>query len=342
MSNSRRNILIAMTGFLLLFVYLVAEIMAPFVLAGILAYLLHPANNLLHLKYKINLSLSSALTLSIFFSGLILFLGLLGPLIYNQAANVVTQVDSHSDAILDKYTELTTAWLGHLSPALVKQVKSGLSEISQHVIILFGKFLQNIFKSGMAAISALSLIVITPVVTFYLLRDWTNIRNHIKALTPEDWKQDSNKLLTEIHVVLMSFLRGQICVCAILAVYYTLSFLFVDLHSWLALGILAGILVFIPYLGTLISTILCFTIALLQFGFDYQLLILVGILLTGQILEGMVVAPWLIGDSVGLHPIWIMFSLLASGALFGFVGIVMAVPCAALIGVIIRFCYKKW
>jgi predicted PurR-regulated permease PerM len=255
--------------------------------------------------------------------------------------NVVIQVHAHSDTILDKYTELSTYWLGHLSPEFVKPVKSGLSEISQHMMMLLGKFLKNIFQSGIAALNAISLIVITPVVTFYLLRDWNKIHNHIQELTPQDWKQNSNQLLTEIHIVLMSFLRGQICVCAILAAYYTLGFLFVDLRSWLALGMLSGILVFIPYLGALISTLLCFTIALLQFGLDYQLLILIGILLTGQILEGMVVAPWLIGDSVGLHPIWIMFSLLAAGALFGFTGIVVAVPCAALIGVIIRFCYKK-
>lgn len=325
-----------------IFIYLISGIIAPFIAAAIIAYLLRPAVEYMNAQCKIHNAISSLIILSLFIFLVLLFFALLGPLIYKQGVSIVNQIDTHSDFLVSQSMSFITSFLEMFSPNIAEQIQASMSNISKQVMLFVGNLLQSLLKSGLMAVNTLSLIFITPVVAFYLLRDWDIAQKTTEWLIPSAWKSDYKKLLNELDIVIKSFFRGQLAVCGILAIYYTVGFLLAGLHSAVALGVLSGILVFIPYVGGLTSTILCFTIALLQFGFGYHISVLFGILLFGQVLEGMVITPKLIGDSVGLHPVWLIFSLLAAGALFGFLGVIVAVPVAAFIGVIIRFYLRKY
>ena len=187
-------------------------------------------------------------------------------------------------------------------------------------------------------ISAVVFIVVVPVVAFYLLLDWDNMVAKIDALVPRDHAETVRSLARQINSVLAGFVRGQVSVCLILGTFYSVALMFAGLQFGLIVGAIAGTITFIPYVGALIGGLLALGLALFQFWGDWLSIGLVaGIFVVGQFLEGNVLTPKLVGKSVGLHPVWLLFALSCFGTLFGFVGMLVAVPVAASIGVLMRF-----
>jgi predicted PurR-regulated permease PerM len=190
----------------------------------------------------------------------------------------------------------------------------------------------------MGVIGALLFIVVVPVVAFYMLLDWDRLIARIDALLPRDHAPVIRELASEINRVLAAFVRGQLSVCLVMGTFYAITLMLAGLQFGLIVGAIAGAITFIPYVGALVGGALAIGLALFQFWGDWMSLGIVAVIFAvGQFLEGNVITPRLVGNSVGLHPVWLLFALSAFGSLFGFVGMLVAVPVAASIGVFARF-----
>ena len=224
--------------------------------------------------------------------------------------------------------------------SLPEMIKNNLTNGMQ----IGGKLLKSIINNGFALMNLLSLLLITPVVAFYMLRDWSTFVKKIDNLLPRKSKPAIKEQFQQIDRALSGFIRGQLSVCLILGSFYALGLHFIGLELGLLIGFLAGIISFIPYIGSISGFLISIILASAQFGTVTKIIEVVAIFLIGQFIEGNFLTPKLVGDKVGLHPVWVMFALLAGGVLLGFLGLMIAVPVAAIIGVIIRYAisnYKK-
>jgi predicted PurR-regulated permease PerM len=203
--------------------------------------------------------------------------------------------------------------------------------------------MKTLRSGGSALVSLFSLIVVTPVVAFYLIYDWHTMNRVVDGWIPVHQRETVRGLAREIDAAIAGFVRGQSAVCAILGTFYAIALSLAGLNFGLLLGLISGVITFIPYVGSMTGLILALGVAVAQFWPDYTWIVLIlGIFLVGQFLEGNVLAPNLVGQSVGLHPVWLIFALLAFGYLFGFVGLLVAVPLAATIGVLARFALRRY
>jgi predicted PurR-regulated permease PerM len=191
-------------------------------------------------------------------------------------------------------------------------------------------------------INLVSLLVITPVVAFYLLRDWDRIVIQIDSWLPRRYAETIREQVRAVDATLAGFLRGQGTVCLILAIYYGLGLSLAGLDFGLVIGLVAGLLSFVPYVGAIVGLLLSVGLALVQFDAWLPIAIVAAVFILGQVVEGNFLTPKLVGESVGLHPVWIIFALLAGGTLFGFVGLLLAIPAAAVIGVGVRFALDRY
>ena len=202
--------------------------------------------------------------------------------------------------------------------------------------------LKGLIANGFAFINLISLILITPIVTFYMLRDWDTFVRKFEGLLPKKSKKGIMESMKEINVIIAGFIRGQLSVCLILGLYYSIGLKLVGLELGLLVGFIAGVISFIPYVGSITGFVLGIILAFAQFGDVTHVMYVVAVFLSGQFLEGNFLTPKLVGDSVGLHPVWVMFALLAGGVLLGFLGLMLAVPVAAIIGVLVRNMIKRY
>ena len=204
------------------------------------------------------------------------------------------------------------------------------------------KMLSGVIDGGAAIADLLSLILITPLVAFYLLRDWDLIVEKVYDWFPIKHKATLQEQLSEIDKKLAAFVRGQGTVCLILASYYAITLTMAGLEFGVVIGVFAGLISFVPFVGAVFGGLLSIGLAYLQFEAWTNIIIIAGIFILGQILEGYILTPKFIGEAVGLHPVWVIFSLLAGGALFGFLGVLLALPMAAIVGVLFRFCIDRY
>jgi predicted PurR-regulated permease PerM len=203
--------------------------------------------------------------------------------------------------------------------------------------------LNGIVSTAFSLINVVLVLVIVPVVSIYMLLDWDNMVARIDALLPRDHAPVIRRLAREVDQTLASFIRGQGTVCLIQGTFYAIALMLTGLQFGLVIGAVAGLLAFIPYLGAIIGGVLSIGLALYQFwGEWYMIAIVAGIFVFGQFVEGNFLTPKLVGNSVGLHPVWLIFALSAFGALFGFVGLLVAVPVAAALGVLARFVIQQY
>jgi len=240
------------------------------------------------------------------------------------------------------------AWLTEKFPSLMdadSTIRQQLVSIGETIQSKGGDLVNSVVSSAMSLVNVLVLIVVVPVVTFYLLLDWDNMVAKIDELLPRDHAPVVRDIASQIDRTLASFIRGQGTVCVILGTYYAVSLMLVGLNFGLVVGFIAGLITFIPYVGALVGGVLAIGLALFQFWGEWGWIAAVaGIFALGQFLEGNILTPNLVGSSVGLHPVWLIFALSVFGSLFGFVGMLVAVPVAAMLGVIARFAiaeYKK-
>ena len=235
---------------------------------------------------------------------------------------------------------LTVVAYGTSTPELAAAI---LAAFNSHTELILGNIVGSVMASAISLIDIITLLVITPVVAVYLLVDWDRILLKINELLPLDHAAVIRSLAAEIDTTLSAFVRGMIAVCLILGIYYATALSLIGLEFGLIIGLIAGLVSFIPYVGALLGGVLAIGLALIQFWGDFGLVALVfGVFIVGQIFEGNILTPKLVGNSVGLHPVSLILALSLFGAFFGFIGLLLAVPLAASAGVILRFLIKKY
>jgi predicted PurR-regulated permease PerM len=213
-----------------------------------------------------------------------------------------------------------------------------LADIAAAIQARGGQLLAGVVSSAVTVVNAVIFIVVVPVVAFYLLMDWDRMVAHLDRLLPRDHAPAIRQIARDIDTVLAGFVRGQVTVCLILGSFYAVALMLAGLQFGLVVGAVAGAIAFIPYVGTLVGGVLAIGLALFQFWGDWVSIgVIAGIFVFGQFIEGNILTPKLVGGSVGLHPVWLLFALSAFGSLYGFVGMLVAVPVAAAIGVLARF-----
>ena len=322
---------VATVGFCLALWFL-GDVILPFVLGGAIAYFLDPVADRLE---KMGCSRAMATTI-ITLAALLVFVILALLVIPAMVEQAISLFNTAPRLFADLQSFLTERF-----PSLMdadSTLRTSLITIGDKVQERGGELLQTVLSSAMSIINLVMLFVIVPVVAFYLLFDWDRMVAAIDDVLPRDHAPVIRRLASDVDRTMASFIRGMGTVCLILGTYYALALMLVGLQFGLIVGFVAGLLTFIPYLGAILGGVLAIGLALFQFWGDWLSLGLVAaIFVIGQVIEGNVLTPKLVGKSVGLHPVWLIFSLSVFGTLFGFVGMLVAVPVAAAIGVLTRF-----
>jgi predicted PurR-regulated permease PerM len=340
MSNNFRNnwmIAIALTGWLL---WLLAPVLTPFVAAALLAYIGDPLADRLQ-KLKLPRAVAVATVFLLTFAGIGLLVLLVLPLIK-------TQVSALLAALPDIVSQAEQVWLPRLTEFFDIETDENIglgafvSRYSDMAGSWGGAMLLSLSRSGGALATAVISLFLIPILTFYLLRDWDPILRKIGALIPGQQRETVFRLARETDDVLGAFLRGQIMVMFALAVIYALGLSLVGLKFAIAIGVVAGLVSFVPYLGFVFGIVLAGLTVVLE---PDPLLHLAGVIATfsvAQMIEGSFLTPKLVGDRIGLHPVIVIFAVAAGGQLFGFFGILLALPAAAVLSVLVRFAYIKY
>jgi predicted PurR-regulated permease PerM len=317
--------------------WVLGDVILPFVLGAAFAYCLDPVADLLE---RWGLPRAAAVVTITLLGLLLVVLAvlLIIPTLIGQAAQLVQTVPS----IIANLESFVAARFPDVTDE-TSQMRKSLDQLGVLLQERGAEFLALAAGSVSGLFSLLTLFVITPVVTFYLLLDWDRMVARLDDLMPRDHAPAIRQLSRDIDRTLAGFIRGQGTVCLILGIYYAGALMLVGLDFGLVVGAVAGALTFIPYIGALVGGALALGLALFQFWGDWVWIAAVAaIFFSGQFLEGNVLTPKLVGGSVGLHPVWLLFALSAFGTLFGFVGMLVAVPLAAMIGVFVRFFLDKY
>lgn len=316
--------------------WLLGDVMLPFVLGGAIAYFLDPVADRFEawgLPRVVGVAIIALIAVVILVPVSLYVLNLM----VQETAALIASLPERGAALYASLVERFPA-LADSESTLRQQVEQTLSAIGGELEAAGGQIVSVLAGSVSGVFGIVALAVITPVVAFYLLLDWDRIIARIDDLLPRDHAPVIRHLAGEIDKTLSGFLRGQGTVCLILGIYYAVALVLVGLDFGLVVGAIAGLLTFIPYVGALVGGTLAIGLALFQFWGDWVWIALVAaIFFSGQFVEGNILTPKLVGSSVGLHPVWLLFALSAFGMLFGFVGMLVAVPVAAVIGVLARF-----
>lgn len=322
-----------------LLLYVLSGVMLPFVAGMAVAYFLDPVVDRLE-TWKMSRTFATSLVTVMFFAILIVAVILIAPVLQSQLFGFINSLPNY----IAKLRELIGPLLDQL--ALGAAGGSGgdqVAGVAFKAADIVGRLLKGLWSGGLALINLVSLIVITPVVSFYLLRDWDRMVARIDGLLPRQHAAVVRRLMADIDRNLAAFVRGTGTVCLTLAVLYALALTLVGLQFGLVVGLGAGLISFVPFVGAVTGLIVSITLAVIQFWPDYlHVVLVVAVFAVGQVLEGNFLTPRLVGSRVGLHPLWVIFALLAGGALFGFVGVLIAVPSAAAIGVLVRFAMERY
>ncbi|MBM9595760.1 AI-2E family transporter [Roseitranquillus sediminis] len=327
---------IATLAFIFL-LWLLGDVILPFILGAAVAYILDPVADWLQRRGLPRIWATMVITIVALLIFVVLVL-LVVPTLVNQATALAEAAP--------EIVQNLQAFLIERFPSYIDEdsiLRRSLSDVGETVRARGGELVQGLLASVGSVVNALVLVVIVPVVTFYLLMDWDRIVARVDALLPRDHAPVIRRLAREIDDTLAGFIRGQGTVCIILGTYYAVALMAVGLPFGLVIGFIAGLLTFIPYVGALVGGVMSIGLALFQFWGDWIWIVAVwAIFQSGQFVEGNILTPKLVGDSVGLHPVWLIFALSAFGALFGFVGLLVAVPVAAIIGVLVRFGIERY
>ncbi|MEM9434851.1 MAG: AI-2E family transporter [Pseudomonadota bacterium] len=317
--------------------WLLDTVLLPFLVGGAIAYFLDPVADKIE-SWGASRVLATATISVIAILVFLLMAVLIVPMIVEQAIQLFNTAPQLF-AQLQEFLSERFPMLGDEDSTLRKS----LSSFGETIRERGGELANRIFASALSVISALVFIVVVPVVAFYLLLDWDNLIARIDSLLPRDHAPTIRKLAAEIDQTLANFVRGQISVCAILGVFYGAALMLVGLQFGLVVGFIAGLISFIPYIGAIIGGVLAIGLALFQFwATPIWIGVVVAIFAVGQFLEGNILTPKLVGGSVGLHPVWLLLALSTFGTLFGFIGMLVAVPVAAVLGVLARFGTEKY
>jgi predicted PurR-regulated permease PerM len=317
--------------------WLLDDVLLPFVVGLGIAYFFDPVVQYLE-RRGLGRGLAAILVVG-FFS--VLAIGVIvatAPILERQLVGLIQQL-----------VDLTGSLIKWARPHIERVISTvgvpGGAEMAgagEKALAWLGGMVAGLWTGGLALVNLLSLVFVTPVVAYYLLKDWPSIVSTVDSWFPRDHAATIRELLRRIDSRLAGFIRGQALVCLALGVFYAIALSVAGLKYGLIVGLLTGVLAFVPYIGATVCGIVTFAIAFLQFDNWLSIGIIAAIYLVGQFLEGNILAPKLVGERIGLHPVWLIFALMSGGALFGFLGVLLAVPVAAVVGVLVGFSLERY
>ena len=324
---------------LVLALWLLSDILLPFVVGLVIAYLLTPIADRLE-RFGVNRMIASLLLVAVVVLAFVWVILLAAPLLGGQLVSFIDNVPGY----IAKLQQLVSdrPWVQEIFGGSFGSDKS-MSDLVSQGISWITSFLRSLWSGGRALVSLFSLIVIAPVVGFYFVYDWHRMVARVDGWVPRHQRDTVRQLAREVDAAISGFVRGQTTVCLLLGSFYAIALTLAGLNFGLLIGLASGVITFIPYVGSTTGLVLSLGVAVAQFWPEWTpIATVLGIFIVGQFIEGNILSPKLVGQSVGLHPVWVIFALLAFGYLFGFVGLLVAVPLAATIGVLARFRLKRY
>ena len=321
---------------LIILLVLFQSILLPFVAGMAVAYFLDPVADRLE-RAGLSRTLATTIITAAFIIVVVLLLIFAVPLLQGQVVDFLSNLPEYFQALRGWAEPMIERWTDKMDPKQGDRAEAVIENFSERAVQFVLGMLGDVWAGGMALVNFLALLFITPVVTFYLLRDWDSIVARLNKWLPRAQAETIREQARIMDSTLSGFVRGTGMVCIILAIYYAATLTAAGLQFGLAIGLAAGILSFVPYVGSLGGLIICVGLAFLQFDEGWRIATIAAIFVIGQLAEGMFLTPKLVGDRIRLHPVWVIFAVLAGGTLFGFVGMLIALPAAALIGVVARF-----
>jgi len=314
----------------------------PFIVGIALAYVLNPLVNLIE-RSGLNRGWSAAVVLLFVLAIIVGIMVLVLPLVTQQVIGLLFRLPGYVNDLRDLANQWIPALNEWLGPDRVAQFETSLTDWLNNLPAITATVTTYVAQSGLTFISGLAILIVTPVVAFYLLLDWQGMVDGVENLLPLEHKQEVRQILNEIDRSMSGVVRGQGSVVLVLAFYYAVALSLTGISFGLAIGLITGLISFIPFIGFFIGFILSMIIATVQFWPNWPLILVVFLVfMVGQFLEGNVLYPKLVGSSIGINPVWLMFSLFAFASLFGFVGLLLAVPLSAIAAVLTRFTVQKY
>lgn len=329
---------------LVTFLVSVSGILLPFVLGMLLAYLFDPLADRME-RMGLSRTGATAIITVLLFTCIIGGLIWLMPVLVKQFAGLLVMLPDTFERV-DRLVREVAVPIAGVIPGMEHAADGGFREtmekVSQELIGSPGDLMRRVVASGAALLNLLSLLFITPIVSFYCLRDWDRMVYKIDSLVPRDYVQTVREQARAIDDTLAGFVRGQLNVMLILAAYYCMAFTIAGVPFGVIIGLISAVLIIIPYVGTIVSMGLGLGVVWAQMGIGGELYVTLAIFLVGQVLESQILTPKVVGDKIGLHPLWMLFAMLSGAALFGFAGVLLAVPVAAVLGVLVRFMLTRY
>jgi len=335
---------LAAIAVLALFLFVFRSILLPFLAGLALAYFMDPVADFLE-KRGLSRLASTVVILLGFIVLFVIALMVIVPVLATQAADFVTRMPGYLAQLQSLLSSLSmdSGWLARYIGVDPESLQSGIDELFKQSAGFLTTLFQGLWSSGKAVVDVAGLLVVTPVVAFYMLLDWDKMVAKVDGWVPRDHVETVRRIGKDVNLAIAGFVRGQGTVCIILGMFYAIGLTIAGLNFGLLIGLFAGLISFIPYVGSMVGLVLSIGVALVQFWPDWIMIVIIAaIFFAGQFVEGNFLQPKLVGDSVGLHPVWLMFALFAFGTLFGFTGLLIAVPAAAAVGVLVRFALEKY
>lgn len=323
------------------FVWLFSDVLTPFVLGIVIAYLLNPLVKKFSTK-GVKRTTSTIIIIGLFFIVMTALVVLAAPIIAKESAGLIDAIPGYFDRIF-KIVQTHAGWLQqYLGENYLTDAKSFLKENVSKILSVSGGIAGGIAAGGQAVVGLLTTLVLTPLVAFFMMKEWPAITDWVEDLIPRQNEKMIKDIIKQIDVKLSGFIRGQLTVAFFLGLIYAAALTIAGLNYGFLIGLTAGFLSIIPMVGSTIGLLVSVAVAWFQAGEWSYVGIIAAIFIVGQIVEGNILTPKLVGDSVGLHPLWILFALMAGGSLFGILGMLLAVPVAAVIGVLMSFAILQY
>jgi predicted PurR-regulated permease PerM len=319
--------------------WLLREVLLPFVAGMALAYVQAPLADRLQ-RLGLNRTVAALLIVGVAVLALLALALLLLPLVVQQSLALASNIPGYVSRIRELLADPDRPWLSWINGGGTSKT---LSDVMGHASAWLATFAYSLWAGGKALVSVVSILIVMPVVTFYMICDWHAMMEVLDSWIPPRHRETVRALAREIDLAIAGFLRGQLGLCFFLGLYYAIALTLVGLNFGLLIGSLSGFVTFVPYVGSLSGLLIGTSVAIAQFWPDWTwILAVVAIFLVGQFVEGNILAPKFVGERVGLHPVWIIFAMFAFGYLLGFVGLLIAVPLAAAIAVMFRFAVRQY
>ena len=321
--------------------YALQSILMPFLTGLLVAYAMNPAVRRFE-TWGIPRAMGTSIVIVSFFLSIALLLCIAIPLIHTELLRLAFHIPQYGERIWSALQPLLKDASAYMNPGDLELLRKLGSTHVGDIIAWSIRLFATALTSGLAIANLISLIVITPIIAFYCLRDWNKIIAAVDSWVPRPYEKTTRHLFTEIHTTIGHFAKGQALVCLMLGVFYSFALTLVQLDFSLVIGPVIGVIAFIPYVGAILGFMVSMGIAFAQFSDWSSIGIVASIFVVGQLLEGYILLPYYVGDRIRLHPVWVIFSLLAGGVLYGFCGILFALPVAAALGVLIRHGLKLY